>query len=69
MALALRPAGEIEPEALKFNQRLLEKLKFCKEVLVSIRKASAAGIAPDENETAPVVARTINAKASKASLR
>ncbi|KAG6900383.1 hypothetical protein C0993_011733 [Termitomyces sp. T159_Od127] len=69
MALSLRPAGEIEPEALKFNQRMLEKLNFCKEVLVSIRKASATGTTPDESETAPAVARTINAKPSKTSLR
>ncbi|KAG6902159.1 hypothetical protein C0995_003633 [Termitomyces sp. Mi166 len=70
MALALRPAGEIEPEALKFNQRLLDKLKFCKEVLVSIRKASVGGgAASEESEAAPAVAHTINPKASKASLR
>ncbi|KAG5730046.1 Cell cycle serine/threonine-protein kinase CDC5/MSD2 [Termitomyces sp. T112] len=70
MALALRPAGEIEPEALKFNQRLLDKLKFCKEVLVSIRKASAASIIPsEESETTPVVVHTVNTKASKTSLR
>lgn len=30
-------------EAAKFNQRLVEKLKYCKEVLVSIRSASAEG--------------------------
>ncbi|KAG6807580.1 hypothetical protein H0H92_007046 [Tricholoma furcatifolium] len=68
MAIALRPAAEVDPEALKFNQRLVDKLKFCKEVLVSIRKASAAGT-EEQLEAAPMPSHTINAKPSKVSLR
>jgi len=30
-----------DPEAAKFNQKLVDKLKYCKEVLISIRNASA----------------------------
>lgn len=30
-----------DPEQNKFNQKLVDKLKYCKEVLVSIREASA----------------------------
>ena len=43
-AAALRPPHP-DPERAKFAQRLVDKLKYCKEVLVSIRAASqvAAG--------------------------
>jgi len=34
-------SGNMEPDQAKFHQRLVEKLKYCKEVLVSIRTASA----------------------------
>lgn len=46
MAQALRSSSSIaetDPEQAKFNQRLVDKLKYCKEVLVSIRTASAGG--------------------------
>jgi len=46
MALSLQPPAaivDLEPEVVKFNQKLVEKLKYCKEVLVSIRTASAQG--------------------------
>ena len=36
-------------DASKFNQKLVDKLKYCKEVLVSIRTASA-GSAGEEND-------------------
>jgi len=43
LRLAANPiaAAEMEPDQLKFHQRLVDKLKYCKEVLVSIRTASA----------------------------
>jgi cell cycle serine/threonine-protein kinase CDC5/MSD2 len=31
-----------DPEQAKFHQKLVDKLKYCKEVLISIRNASAA---------------------------
>ncbi|KAG6853353.1 hypothetical protein C0991_005027 [Blastosporella zonata] len=51
MALDLQPPENQGPDALKFNRRLVEKLKFCKEVLVNIQKASAAGLRPEEPQT------------------
>ena len=40
-----------DPEQVKFIQRLVDKLKYCKEVLVSIRTASATGSAvPEESD-------------------
>lgn len=79
MDLAMQSNLDAEPESLKFNQRLVDKLKYCKEVLVSIRTASASGLAvPEENDTmgAELITSTatppggaINAKASKAFLR
>jgi hypothetical protein len=41
-ALGLTPSA-VEPEQTKFNQRLVDKLKYCKEVLVSIWSASVNG--------------------------
>ena len=43
MAQSLRPSqsAAASTEAAKFNQKLVEKLKYCKEVLISIRNASA----------------------------
>ena len=82
MAQALRVAAnpgataEMEPDQLKFHQRLVEKLKYCKEVLVSIRNASEKGETVGEEcgvgeEMAAVGAGSIGigAKASKMSLR
>lgn len=46
MALSLQPPAAVvnlEPEVVKFNQKLVDKLKYCKEVLISIRTASAQG--------------------------
>lgn len=42
MARALLPPSS-DPEQAKLAQRLLDKLKYCKEVLLSIRNASASG--------------------------
>ncbi|TFY51546.1 hypothetical protein EVJ58_g10508, partial [Rhodofomes roseus] len=40
MAIALRPPVA-DPVQLKFNQRLYDKVKYCKEVLMSIKAASS----------------------------
>lgn len=83
MALAIQANPQVEPETLKFNQRLIDKLKFCKEVLVSIRTASAQGLAaPTETDATeaglpnvPTAAppaptgRVVPTKASKVALR
>ena len=45
------PSPHADPEQVKFIQRLVDKLKYCKEVLVSIRTASATGSAvPEESD-------------------
>ena len=45
------PSSNVDLEHVKFMQRLLDKLKYCKEVLVSIRTASATGGAiPEESD-------------------
>ena len=61
MAQALLPPSS-DPEQAKLAQRLLDKLKYCKEVLLSIRSASASA---SENGGGPGV----SAKPSKATLR
>jgi len=38
-----------DPEEVKFNQKLVDKLKFCKEVLLSIHNASQ-----DDDDDVPV---------------
>ncbi|KAF9261697.1 Pkinase-domain-containing protein [Marasmius fiardii PR-910] len=46
MALQVAASPEahgLDPSAVKFNQRLVDKLKYCKEVLVSIKAASKEG--------------------------
>ena len=43
MALALDPTSVDAAEA-KFNQRLVDKLKYCKEVLLSIKSATNQGV-------------------------
>ena len=63
MARALLPPSS-DPEQAKFAQRLLDKLKYCKEVLLSIRNASAG--ARDSGNTE---GGGDSAKPSKASLR
>ena len=45
------PSSNTDLEQIKLVQRLVDKLKYCKEVLVSIRTASATGSAvPEESE-------------------
>jgi cell cycle serine/threonine-protein kinase CDC5/MSD2 len=66
MALALQPPVTDADQA-KFNQRLVDKLKYCKEVLTSIRNASAnQGV---EEDGGAEMGGFMSTKASKASLR
>ena len=44
MAIAMAPPSDY-PDELKFNQRLVDKIKYCKEVLIGIKNASS-GSAP-----------------------
>ncbi|EJF58353.1 Pkinase-domain-containing protein [Dichomitus squalens LYAD-421 SS1] len=80
MARSLRPPVADAEEA-KFQQRLVDKLKYCKEVLLSIRAASQDQVAGSEagdvaeklgaSAAAPQApaARSVASRASKASLR
>ncbi|KAI9061979.1 Pkinase-domain-containing protein [Trametes sanguinea] len=84
MAQALR-ARPTDPEEAKFQQRLVDKLKFCQEVLISIRNASTNSASGSENgdaaEKQPVPAEkarvpavkerapAVNTRSSKISLR
>ncbi|KAH9036705.1 kinase-like domain-containing protein [Lactarius hengduanensis] len=61
MAQALVPPSS-DAEQAKFAQRLLDKLRYCKEVLLSIRNASASASSSENGGG-------VSAKPSKASLR
>lgn len=50
MAQSLSPPANQDSEQAKFVQRLVDKLKYCKEVLISIRTASASGGVVEESE-------------------
>jgi len=67
MARALLPPST-DPEQAKFAQRLLDKLKYCKEVLLSIRNASV-GLGVGTSGSGSANAIEACAKPSKASLR
>jgi cell cycle serine/threonine-protein kinase CDC5/MSD2 len=73
LRLAANPiaAAEMEVDQLKFHQRLVDKLKYCKEVLVNIKTAGGAeeavGVVGDEGGVGGIDG--IGAKASKMSLR
>jgi cell cycle serine/threonine-protein kinase CDC5/MSD2 len=70
MARALLPPST-DLEQAKFAQRLLDKLKYCKEVLLSIRNASVgigAGSSGSGSANSTEAGR-VRAKPSKASLR
>jgi hypothetical protein len=47
MAQSLNPSAD--PDQVRFNQKLVDKLKYCKEVLVSIKEASA-GVAAKQGQ-------------------
>jgi len=70
MELSLLPPVS-DPEQAKNNQRLVDKLKYCKEVLLSIRNASAnqadAGGSGKDGMAAGL--EMMSARTSKASLR
>jgi len=70
MARALLPPST-DREQAKFAQRLLDKLKYCKEVLLSIRNASAGiGVGGSGTGSANITeAGGVSIKPSKASLR
>jgi hypothetical protein len=70
MARALLPPST-DREQAKFAQRLLDKLKYCKEVLLSIRNASAGiGVGGSGSGSADTTeAGGVSAKPSKVSLR
>jgi len=65
MAQALQPPAA-DPEQAKFQQRLVDKLKYCKEVLTCIRNASTNQPGADEE---PGSSHAVSAKPSKVSLR
>ncbi|TFK73378.1 Pkinase-domain-containing protein [Pluteus cervinus] len=72
MAISLRPPQDFDADQLKFNQRLVDKLKYCKEVLVSIKTASANGVSAEEvgpgSDMPPSLGASTH-RPSKASLR
>ena len=56
MSFSLNPPASASEEERKFNQKLVDKLKYCKEVLVSIKSASGGeeeGSGEKEREAAP----------------
>lgn len=68
----------MDADQIKFNQKLVEKLKYCKEVLLSIRNASANGGtsaagsvagSATSGHGAPAETMGISTRTSKASLR
>jgi cell cycle serine/threonine-protein kinase CDC5/MSD2 len=66
MARALLPPSTDADQA-KFAQRLLDKLKYCKEVLLSIRNASAS--ASGSGSVITTEGGGVSNKPSKAPLR
>ncbi|KAI5998193.1 hypothetical protein EDD15DRAFT_2162428 [Pisolithus albus] len=66
MAQALQPPVA-DPEQAKFHQRLVDKLKYCKEMLTPIRNASTNQMGPVADEGGAVHA--VSAKPSTVSLR
>ncbi|KAH7913089.1 kinase-like domain-containing protein [Hygrophoropsis aurantiaca] len=72
MAQALRPPVS-DPEQAKFNQRLIDKIKYCKEVLVSIKNASGtqgSSLAGSDEDAGTIGAGMgLGSRSSKMSLR
>lgn len=58
------PNPHLPPDEAKFHQRLVDKLKYCKEVLVSIQSASSGA-----GEAAPTSSTSRPPAALAASLR
>lgn len=66
----------IDQDTVKFNQKLVDKLKYCKEVLISIQTASSGSTSTEESDavTGPVpsagmTAVAVRKSASKMPLR
>ncbi|KAG2049210.1 hypothetical protein BDR06DRAFT_975405 [Suillus hirtellus] len=57
-----------DPEQAKFNQQLVDKFKYCKEVLTSIRNASARANQATTDDDAGMGGGLVSTKTSKASL-
>ena len=56
MAQSLNPSSSLDSEQVRFNQKLVDKLKYCKEVLVSIKEASVGVAAKQvQDQQAPAV--------------
>ncbi|KAI0266184.1 Pkinase-domain-containing protein [Gloeopeniophorella convolvens] len=68
MARALLPPSA-DPEQAKFAQRLVDKLKYCKEVLLSIRNASASAGGSGSGSGSGSEGGAMSTRPSKASLR
>jgi cell cycle serine/threonine-protein kinase CDC5/MSD2 len=69
MAQALKPPVA-DPDQAKFNQKLVDKLKYCKEVLASIRNASANQASEDDNNLGVEgMVPSVSSKPSKVALR
>jgi hypothetical protein len=47
---AVSGTAQHDPDSVKFNQKLVDKLKYCKEVLVSIRTASSGTDSTEESD-------------------
>jgi hypothetical protein len=68
MAQSLQPAGgSNDGEAAKFNQKLVDKLKYCKEVLISIRNANGGTEGSDTGTLGSTVASNAGATGGVAS--
>ncbi|KAH6908386.1 Pkinase-domain-containing protein [Coprinopsis sp. MPI-PUGE-AT-0042] len=63
MAFSLNPPSDASEDEQKFNQKLVDKLKYCKEVLISIKTASAGG--EDGEATAAESGKESNAREGK----
>lgn len=72
MAISLR-APVADPDQAKLHQRLLEKSKYCKDVLVTIVSAAQAQTSPEPESAAPFAPansmHTLTSRTSKMSLR
>ncbi|KAJ3987839.1 kinase-like domain-containing protein [Lentinula detonsa] len=62
-------SSAVNQDTVKFNQKLVDKLKYCKEVLVSIRTARTSASDATVTATVPGTSVELQHKSSKASLR
>lgn len=53
MEFSLFPPQDARPEERKFNDKLVEKLRYCREVLVTIRNASGQPGSESDGASAP----------------